>query len=497
MSSQSAFSQQLISLVLILLALLFFMIQVVLFLNYPVIWSDEAIYTDLALNFIQDGVFKTSLWQGLLKGVEEIALWYPPLFLLLIAFWLKIVPVSAVSLRFLPLFLSILFLLLSWMWIRRYLLLKPWFSLGYLLLLIIDTTFIQASRLARPEILVLVLVILLFIFLSQIKFFKDKSKNQSLFWFLIGLLSSAIVLTHYYAVLLAPVFVSYYLVEHYPFLKKTPVVHLIKDNFLRILKTIIWFSLGFFIPLVCWFITISPHLELLQLHLSLSAELKAFETPWVINVFKGRDLLLKAIYLNYLTLIIIIIWQSITTKNRYLFWLAFSVIWLLIVTTYGKMLWYFVYLVPFIYLGLMYSWQLLVSLDWKRKALTSLLLLTLVLHGWKIGERIILITQEQLSYDRYSVQVLAHVPDNTTVFLSALPDPYLAFIKAGRNNQLIEFPTMRVSESIYEEILNQADYAIYNGDHHPQFGNFLFNYLQEHAVEIIPVSYGVVIVKLK
>lgn len=511
-----------VGLALSLLLVIFFFLQLISFLDLPVIWSDEAIYTDLALNFINDGVFKTSLWQGLLKGVEDQALWYPPFFLLTIAGWFRIFPVTAVNLRLLPFIFAIFFLILIWKLSLEQLKFKKISALLLLLLIISDLVFLQASHLCRPEIFILCLLFLILNLLFKShelrrSNFLTKLKSNSLFklfdgffikhlsrirWLLIGLLSAAICLMHYYAILLLPIVIVYWILKWQVLFKaKNDTEDVCSDTksqrFRKLLGHLFLFLIGFGAPLLWWMLRLMPHLDLFQLHLELSAQRKALERVWLLDVFRYQSWVLRLIYLNYLIMIGATIWQVFKNRDWRLHWLVFSCVWLLGVTAYGKMLWYFVYLIPFVYLGIVYVWQISPVFNWKNKLIIFFLFFHIILNLQQILSRIHAITSRNFSYSDYSKQVLTAVPEGKTVFLSALPDPYFAFIEAGRNNQLIEFPTLPITKQEYTAVLEKCDYVIYNGNHDLIFGNILSDYIEENLVGLTPISYGVVVIKLK
>jgi hypothetical protein len=171
-------------------------------------------------------------------------------------------------------------------------------------------------------------------------------------------------------------------------------------------------------------------------------------------------------------------------ENR-LIALVLTAAWLIALV--GKMEWYYFYLFPFIYLALN---RLAVGISAKSYLKFKLLLLLITGLSLYLTQRSnTFITHGSYTIDRHYEEILAAVPDNTSVFLSSIPDPYFAFIEDKRRNHLVEFPTLPASTKIYEEILAEIDYVIYNNNYdHVLFGDFLPNYLQNYTESFIPVT---------
>ena len=148
----------------------------ILFLTDPLVWSDEAIYVDIAKNWLQTGVLKTSMFGDAVYGLQTIAAWYPPLYFYVLGFWLKFFGTSIESVRVLSLFcatgaLVSLFFLAKNLFKNR--------SLALLTVLLISTDYFfgRSSRIARMDMFTFLLLSLSYWFY----FFKSRAEKKHLF----------------------------------------------------------------------------------------------------------------------------------------------------------------------------------------------------------------------------------------------------------------------------------------------------------------------------
>ncbi len=164
---------------LLILILLFFGLSIKsLFLKEPAVWPDEAITADIAKNIVEKGQPSTELWQGLLKGVEKRASFYPPIFFYILAFWFKVNGLSIANQRLLTFVFSLGFLLIFYRFCQLILKSRSKISLLPLFLLTIDFTFVKASRISHPEIFVLFWGILALYFFTK----SAKTKKRNFFF---------------------------------------------------------------------------------------------------------------------------------------------------------------------------------------------------------------------------------------------------------------------------------------------------------------------------
>lgn len=434
-------------------------------LVHPPPWPDESIYADIAGSILHQGSASTSLWQGLVPGVQNQALWYPQPFFYLVSWWYRFTGVSFVSTRLLAsvftLGLFCLFALIT----RK--------STWSLLALSVDYLFIKDSRLLRPETLVLFLLMLVFI-LNRVYW----STFRPSYLFVLGFILSSIVLIHPLAFLFVLVYFVWLLVSK-------PKA-----------KMLIYFILGLLLPLFLWYINIWPNLSLLLEQSALMAQRKSLEISWLQDLIRSADWAHLLLLLSYVCLLIIAIRSKLKNASKHnefallLGWLLAA--WL--IALIGKMSWYFIYIPLFSYL--------IAGLKILKKQTRPILIIA---SSISLLMQITTLTQASrtgFNFGKYTQMLMLYIPDKTTVFLSSVPDPYFSFLASSRQNQLIEFPTMPLNPSQYLSVLNQCDYIIYTDSYDRLlFGSLLTDYINRNQSTVTLIgkatNYESKIIKLK
>lgn len=453
------------------LVIVFGLHVLIAFFDNPPPWPDEALYTDIAKNILETGRASTTLWQGLVPGVEEQALWYPQLFFYILAFWYKLAGISLMSMRLLSFVFGTAVLILVLTLSRRLLttastklLLLP------ALLLTLDYQFIRAVRLLRPEMVILLLVLAAyFISINRLKKPSGLNRHKNL---ITGILLGLAVLIHPLALVFLPPFIIDRFIHKSASLKKDVLILI----------------LGFSIPLIIWLFTVFPHRQLLLTQMSLMTQRKSLEPPWLFIIFDLDNHLLKLATIGQVIASLIFIVITFIKKPKSWLLPALILIAAWTIALGGKMLWYIVYPLPFIYLGiaLVLDKKPVPKLHRHFRRLTIILGLTLTL----LSLNTLLETKRgQYSVDRFYQTILEEIPDGASVFLSAIPDPYFILDNPNRTHQLTEFPSLPVSQRDYAAVLAKVDYVIYTQSYDTDIaGNFLAAYLNLNSESAIPVT---------
>lgn len=469
--------------------IVFILIGAALFLKEPPVWPDETIYADIAQNLVKENRLGTDLWKGTIPGVENHALWYPPVFFYLLSFWFRIFGFSIINQRLLS-FLIAIMVIIFYTLLSKELIKKNKNNLAIMVILslfglIVDVVFLKASRVSRPEIFILA-----FGFVAFWSFWQSEKegKNSSFFSLFSGFFSSLTILTHTIS-LFIPLSILSFL-----FLKKKLKLFFSRQFYL--------FLISFLLPIGFWLMSIFPNFEILKTQMALAVHRKKLEWPWLWIALHDQPPIIKMIILIYLLLTFFFLISSLTKKNDAAIFLSLILFFAWIFSTYGRMFWYFVFPIPFIYLSFPLTFSQLNN--WFLKRIYLITFIFLILLNLRLNIQFLsTLAGDNFSYQRFIDNILEIVPKNKTVFLSAIPDPYFGFKeKRGDQNKLYEFPVLKTDKRNYLEILNDSDYLIYTGSYETLvFGNFLQQYLEKNKEEIFPINkpyqYQALIIKLK
>lgn len=446
----------------------------VLLLKSPPIWPDEVTYADIAENFLERGQLGTDVWAGIVPGIHDCLCWYPPLMTYLLAGWFKIFGFSIANQRLLSVTLGV-GTTLAFYFILQTILgkktsenspLAAWIPIVTTLVLAFDITFFKATRLSRPEIFVL-------FFGSFSLLFFLKSEN-----FLAGTFAGMALITHF----LGWFFIAGILLDLL-FYHRLAVFRQ---------KRLWLICLGFLIPLIFWALTLIPHLDYLKTQLPLiwSRKTAFLEEVWFYTVFKARNWPMIILYSGYLAISLLFLgYVLIKKKGQFLLSaIILSLAWVSVV--FGRMLWYVVLLVPFVYLSgglVLYDLATLTESQkklWVKLCTGFMMFILVLLAAISIQlerEEILLFSGDRFSYEKLTEEVLKIIPDNKPVFLSSIPDLYFGFKQSGRKNPLYEFPGVAESKEVYARYLSQASWAVFSKSYDwPIYGAFLPTYLDDN-----------------
>lgn len=464
-------------------------------LQIPPVWPDEVFIADSALNILSENRNGTDLLKGTLPGVENFGWGYPPLFFYTTAIWFKMFGFSIYNQRllsavlglvFLPLFFLVTAKLVNNQQLRH--------KLPLILLLVItallatDEAFIKAMHIGRPEIEVLVFGFVgLFFYLKSL----DK-KSGNIFSIACGFFISLAFLSHYLAIIFLSGFFLHSLLLN-------------PKKFLTTKKH--WLILAaFLIPVFIWLFLISNNINHLLNDVALRLRYKTTSPYWIWLVFSSSSLITKLQYILYFIITWELALEVLITRSKngllVLLLLFFSWFW-----TYQWQAEYsFIFTVIFTYLGLAYL--IFANFDIKKnitqakfKIFIALSLFMLIGNSWNHLNHLLNSANGNYDYHLYTNQILELVPDNTTVYLSAIPDPYYGFKDRG-SNKLHEYPIMAAEKASLLKILDETDYIVFNAPLESiVVGDVVNPYISANSADIKTIGgkfeYRAFIIKLK
>lgn len=441
----------------------FLMISRVLFLRDPMVWPDEAIFVDTAITKNTTGRLATEIFGIAVPTLSQRAYWYPPLYFHLLSFWIRAFGANIVSVRTLSFLVSlaslgIFFLLVEKLYHRIYL------SALSTLILSLDTTFGQAARVARMDILTLFFIILTLLFYSF-----ARTKNHVLWYIATGVSAALSVVTHPLG-LIAPCVVGFLLLfQNVPTVKKMQ----------RITAFVIPIVLGS----LAWGYTMRDDFALFFTQYRLQFERKAEAIPYIAELITNfAPWRIFAALVGLLSVFHIIH----TGKNRhYLFILpAVGLFIATIAILWGKENWYLVFWEPF--LTLMIISTLAVAIEKKALPYTvagALGIFLILLQVWLNWYTLSTIGSSEYKYTQFAQAIRGHIPHGKTVFLMTIPDPYFA-LRSDPSLILREFPTVPLDTDVYKKLLDMVDIIVINFT--PD--NYIAGYLSANTLRSVRVT---------
>ena len=478
----------------ILILIIHFCLAHSLLLDTPLVWPDEVIYGDTANNLMLGNGRGTELWKGFIDGIENHAYSLPPFFLYSSAIWYKLFGFTIINQRLFSVFLGALVLISFYAASKKAANsnkpISKLIPLAISFLLSVDFIFLNASRISRPEILVLLLVIVAIFFYFK-SFTEKKIFRENLALFLSGLFLGLSVITH----LLATGFA----------LATTLALMYSKGKRLFHNKMYLFFLAGVVTPILIWQAWLFPYHQYFFDQLHLVQLSRQHTTLWYIGVSES-DSLIKINFIIYFVISIAFILFTLKNREKYthvLLSLLIVAAW--VFTTLGTLFWYTVYGVTLAYFALASlmhtAFNLKSNNSISRMSKLSLISICLILVCTNIAtySSLYFAYGGKHNYEAFSSQIIDAIPPGKTVYLSSLPDAYYAF-PAGRNT-LLEFPALFAGKDNFLRTIIEADYIILNGSYIPDpnaFG-YLDNYISKNldSANELKSPYSVVILKMK
>lgn len=457
--------------ILVLILAIYVFIGTNFMLYNPKIWPDETYLADTANNILNKGRINTNVWGDMFLGVKDNLYWIPPIYLYVLAAWFKIFGFSIISQRALSITLGGLLFILIYYLLKSELKLKTPISLKQIpifliiIALIFDNTFLKGARIGRVEILVLLLgtfSIIVYQLLAKIP-----QRLQSYTYVFIGLICGITTLTHLLggSLFLAAILLDQFIKKRFRFLFSKQFLYLFG---------------GFVTPLFVWLISVYPNYYVFLKQLSLQRHFRRIVEPYILSVFRYEVLEIKLSYIIYAAVTLINIKKSFAYKRYTIFTLITIFGWM--VYLFGKLEWYAIYFVPFLYL---LSAFLIYKSFFEKKdkpiVSSSNLLIFLLMILFLLNIKVYLNKSQEYKmsgnyYRQFSSLMENYIPKDSTVYLSTIPDFYF-FLKD--NYRLYEAPVMHPRIDKYVELLNNSDFVVINYHiEHMFVGNILFRYLE-------------------
>lgn len=451
-----------------LLPIFLLLIYLILNLNFllfePLVWPDESYIADVANNVTQNAGRGTNLWGNTIAGISKSLYWYPPIYINILAVWFKFFGLSIFSQRILSTIMGAALLVVLYLFIQRGAVIKKKKLAGAILMLglIIDNTFLKSTRIGRPEILV-VLLGFLSLFLYQLT---KETKFKNIFSISAGIFSALAFLTHFIGIFFFLLILASLLIE-----KKFKII---KD------RNSILFIFAFILPVLFWLASILPDLSAFLQQLFLQGSFRLVVPSYIEAIFKHSSIEQKTVYIIYVILSGISFINILTDRSVYSFYLLLGLFAGWLICLIGKLEWYPIYLISFLYPLVVIN--IFNSTSKNFSLVTKIFLVGLFLINVKMYfTSVNLYMDKKESYYVFGQNAKKIIPEGKTVYLSTTPDLY--FLLRERNF-LYEFPGFHPDQRAYLDLLNDSDYIIINFHLERLFvGNLLDRYIEYNKVK--------------
>lgn len=473
-----------ISIWLIIIAI-YFTINSLLLLNSPSIWPDEAEYADIAVTILHQKKFYSPLQPNLTPNDKTI-FWYPPLMGYFFAGLFKVFGFSIVTLRMAAVFSGFIFLLLVYILMYR---LARRLAFVPIFLLLFDFFFMRATRIARPEIFIMMQIAAAIVVVVN---FKN-------WWGTVaaGVFIGAAVLFQPFGGVLGAVFMAILLV-----FKNKKIWPIIKSLFL--------FGLPITLCLFWWLKIIDFNFWYLKENMKLQGLRKTLEQNYFQQIGSDPNLWYKSLLIILFAGSVYLIFLSLVkgdyqTKNKVLSVVGLMCLALWLFIFIGKQFWYFAYIAPFVYVFYFLVIDSIFISERNKLGLTTLLTCLFIFITFVINIRFNLYvfssSFDNNSYQRFAKSVAQNIPPGSSVLINAIPDPYFE-LKKNPTLRLRHFIGLPNLKKQYLEALQNSDYVVYTGLMDYVYGDFLDTYLKKNAewsqlIDSGPGGYRGFIIRLK
>ncbi|MBK7843517.1 MAG: glycosyltransferase family 39 protein [Bdellovibrionales bacterium] len=428
--------------------------------RHPWPWPDEALYADIAQNFVESGTMGISFFKGYFTQIESHQHFYPPFYFLSLALLLIIFPLSLISLRAFSLFCLVGTIFWIWKALNRQF--KPISFLGMSLLILFDPVVLRGSLVGRMDTLG-VLLILGSLLTLHVAERDSKGKKKIYHLLLTGILGSLAFLTHPMA-WTAPATLGIY--SLWALYKKSLTIHevllIASSGLIASMPYVVWVALDkayFFEQFqaqVARKAFVSPK--------SISEGMSSYEV-----LFKQYSLIKPAgIFLAVLSWSGLI-WFSLKDFKALKFVIAHLIA--VCLASYSREMWYPLYFILTGSIGLLYL------LDRCKPQVSSFLILSLLIifsysHLKKIEEL------RGFNYGLYCAEIVKMVGAEQRVFLASVPDPYFCF--ASKKISFGQFIPGAIPVNVEKAFKKFDEYKVFIGGE-DWFGEHLKEYLTERA----------------
>jgi len=445
-----------------LIFFLYFFLNSIHLLKYPPIWPDEAEYADIALNILNTGKFVTTLHSVSIFPQNSIYT-YPPLLMYIFAVCFKIFGFSITVQRITAVIFGATFLLFYYFLCLK-ILKNKLLAIAPMFLLVLDLTFMKATKVSRPEIFIMAF--------TQIAFLLILNKEKIILYIIGGIFFGLSFVIQPYGVIGIIITTIYFFLRYK----------------LRSIKKLAVISIPVFISIGWWFNKINWRLDILRDGMRLQGLRKNLEPGYFAQLLTEPNRYMSLLNLSLLIgSLYVVIYILLNKKSQHKFFILISLLTYWFFVFIGKQFWYYVYPIPFIYLG---YFLIIKEKNGLWRYISFFLIGITMLLNFRINITLYKrFWSNSYSYEKYVKSIIKNIPNNSTVFVSSIPDPFHA-LKKNETLKLRTYPALSGAEKEYQEELNSSDYAVITGSLDYIYGNLMYNYLNKNSEIIYKIYNG-------
>lgn len=433
----------------------FLFVTAITFLELPSVWPDEAIFADTVHHISLNGIPATNLFLDIVPGMQQRSLWYPPLYFYVVALWTQLTSLDIVPIRIFSVLVSCVSLMVLYAFSVR-ITKQKWLGALSMLLLGIDYSFLRAGQVGRMDAFTF-----LWIITALYAGYEGRRRNRAVWLLAAGIASGLAILTHPLGAI-APATLVVYL-----FITRRSPHQLIREYGV--------FLFPIAVAVIGWYWWIGSYFDAFITQYQLQFERKA-ESPFFMVMLVQYFLSWRLTFLLYIGIYLYAITVGLRKQFELVLLLLIGLVVSIFIAMWGKEMWYTLYLQPWITLFLI---TLLYNSAVRRSVTYGATVLYIIFNIWLIAAPI----TKYPSYSQTQSALVNAVPHTGTIYLSQIPDPYFFIRKQFPSVKLLEFPTVPVSDELYDRLLEKSDYLIIN----QVFDERINSYIQKNMLTKTPL----------
>jgi len=446
------------------------------FLKDRPVWPDESTLLVISRTLAAKGYMATNIYNGMWADAHIRAYFFPPVYFHVLAHWTNLFGSTIESIRLLSILLAVICLIVFYFFCIL-LFQNKYIAFLATVLISSELNFGRAARVARMDIL-----IFFFNLSAYYIMLLAERKNSKILYLSSGILCSLATLTHPFGFLAPAIICSYLLLTKKSFKEKLYLIALI----------IIPVLLGNLL----WLFSIRDTIDIFLNQYSLQFLRKRLLEPYPITLFKQFDSFRKQ-FLIYGAIILAFVIKILFFRKKYDIFILLGTIFSISAVMWGKELWYTLYFQPFIIL----SACAIVSLAWhqRNKIIIAGVSFIVIALFWINFIQLQLVYKEvggnRYDYHLYTKRIADLIPQQASIFLSAIPDPYLDLRKNSMLS-IYDMPNDEIPPDNYINLLNSVDYIILNIYSNSLLGGYLARNSDQYFYVGEPNQYSATVVKL-